>query len=202
MLLTPWTARLPSLIFEGLSQPSKYLSIHTKLQQNCLLTVTFYSPRMVLRKATGNAHISSCHHPPYLKTKQQLWHADNAAAIADLWVWWDHLIRDSPDFGYFPTPAKTWFIIKEGCHSAVHSIFADTWVNVTLDGSRFTWVHQALCGVKGQLLAIWSVQPKQILNVMQVIQFSHTVFWASGPTWVIQSKTHQPPEPTSSHTSN
>ena len=65
---------------------------------------------------------------------------DDAAAtgkLADLRMWWDHLTREGPNFGYFPNPSKTWLVTKEGCHAAGVSTFAGTGVNVTSEGRPY-----------------------------------------------------------------
>ena len=41
---------------------------------------------------------------------QQVWHADDAAALwttEQLRVWWDKLVKLGPGFGYFPNAVKT-----------------------------------------------------------------------------------------------
>ena len=79
---------------------------------------------------------------------KQIWYADDAAAmgkLADLRAWWNHLTREGPDFGYYPSPSKTWLVTKEGCQAAGLSTFAGTGVNVTSDGrpylGRLSRVH-------------------------------------------------------------
>ena len=70
---------------------------------------------------------------------KQIWNADDVAAVgklAELWMWWDLLTREGPDFGY-PSPSKTWIVTKEGCHTAGLSTFAGTGVNVTPDGRPY-----------------------------------------------------------------
>ena len=94
---------------------------------------------------------------------KQIWYADDAAAIgkiADLRVWWDHLIREGPDFGYFPNPSKTWSVTKEGYDAVGVSTFADTGVNLTPYGRPYLraaigsedFVQKYICGVKSQFL--------------------------------------------------
>ena len=71
---------------------------------------------------------------------KQVWYADDAAAvgrIVDLRYWWDRLSTSGPGFGYFPNASKTWLVTKEGLHDVVVSIFANTGVNVTLDGRPY-----------------------------------------------------------------
>ena len=69
---------------------------------------------------------------------KQVWYADDAVAvgrIVDLRDWWDRISTSVLGFGYFPNASKTWLVTKEGLHDAAVSIFANTGVSVTCNGS-------------------------------------------------------------------
>ena len=73
-------------------------------------------------------------------SSKQIWYADDATTagkIADLRAWWDLLISEGPDFGYFPNPSKTWLITKEGFNDAGLSGFAGKGVRITSDGRPY-----------------------------------------------------------------
>ena len=68
---------------------------------------------------------------------KQIWYADDSAAcgsIDRLRGWWNQLSAESPDFGYFPNPSKTWLVTKESHLENVTDIFAGSGVNVTSSG--------------------------------------------------------------------
>ena len=67
----------------------------------------------------------------------QVWFADDAAGggrLAALRRFWDTLTLHGPSYGYFPKPAKTFLVIKLGCHEQAQLHFGDTGIAFTEDG--------------------------------------------------------------------
>ena len=57
----------------------------------------------------------------------QVWYADNSVAagrIKQVQQWWETLTKESPRFGYFVNPHKTWLVTKEADLEAATSLFA------------------------------------------------------------------------------
>lgn len=51
---------------------------------------------------------------------RQIWYTDDASAggkLDGLRAWWDKITQLGPEYGYFPNPAKTWLVVKEGHHT-------------------------------------------------------------------------------------
>ena len=74
-----------------------------------------------------------------LKDTKQVWFADDAAAndsLVNLHVWWSTLLKQGPSFGYYPNPAKTWFIVKEDNLDQATNIFGSSEVNITFSGQK------------------------------------------------------------------
>ena len=71
---------------------------------------------------------------------KQIWYADDAGAVGKITYlgdWWDRLTTESPGFGYFPNPSKTWLVTKNGGYPTSSYPFAGTGVNVTSDGRSY-----------------------------------------------------------------
>ena len=70
-------------------------------------------------------------------TVKQTWYADDAAAtgkIASLRTWWDELSRLGPSYGYYANGSKTWLVTKEEFKIEAEEVFADTSVQITVEG--------------------------------------------------------------------
>ena len=70
---------------------------------------------------------------------RQVWYADDAtgAGTCDkLRQWWDQVECLGPTFGYYPNSAKTYLIVKEEFETKAKALFADTDVNITINGKR------------------------------------------------------------------
>ena len=69
----------------------------------------------------------------------QAWFADDASAcglLEKLWIWWEHLNKIGPSYGYFPKPSKTFIVVKnpELIEKAKELFGKD--VKITADGHR------------------------------------------------------------------
>ena len=76
----------------------------------------------------------------HLADFSQGWYADDASAagkIDRLRGWWSQLASQGPKFGYFPNATKTWLVTKEKHHTTATSFFANTGVQVTLEGRPY-----------------------------------------------------------------
>ena len=60
-----------------------------------------------------------------------------AGKLKSLLQWWTTLLETGPKFGYFPKPAKPWFIGKPETHSIGKELFKDTNVKITNSDKRF-----------------------------------------------------------------
>ena len=70
-------------------------------------------------------------------TVKQTWYADDAAAtgkIASLRTWWDEISRLGPSYGYYANGSKTWLVTKEEFKLEAEEVFADTSVQITVEG--------------------------------------------------------------------
>ena len=50
--------------------------------------------------------------------------------------WWDTLITQVPDLGYFPNDKKCWIIAKQDKEVAVREVFKETVINITAEGHK------------------------------------------------------------------
>ena len=67
----------------------------------------------------------------------QVWYAHNATGVgklSQLYNWWNQICEIGPGYGYFPTAAKTWLVMKEAYHSEAIVIFEGTGVKITTEG--------------------------------------------------------------------
>ena len=70
-------------------------------------------------------------------TVKQTWYADDAAAtgkIASLQTWWDEISCLGPSYGYYANGSKTWLVTKEEFKLEAEEVFADTSVQITVEG--------------------------------------------------------------------
>ena len=74
-----------------------------------------------------------------LKGTQQVWFADDAAAggsLENLKEWWSRLLKLGQTYGYHPSPAKTWLVVKEEHVDQAETLFGNSGVNVTSSGHK------------------------------------------------------------------
>ena len=67
----------------------------------------------------------------------QSWYADDASAsgqIEHLHTWWNAFSEIGPSYGYNPNPLKTWLITKPAHLTKAQSIFANSNINITIEG--------------------------------------------------------------------
>ena len=71
---------------------------------------------------------------------KQVWLADDATGagkLKHLRTWWDLLIKDGNQLGYFVNESKSWLIIKDPANvELAQQLFANTSINITTDGKR------------------------------------------------------------------
>ena len=68
----------------------------------------------------------------------QVWYADDGAAggtLSQLQVWWNHLCKEGPLFGYYPKPSKSVLVVKEGMEELAKQMFPG--LKVTSGGYRY-----------------------------------------------------------------
>ena len=59
-----------------------------------------------------------------------------AGKLKDLKTWWDNVTEYGPKLGYYPEPSKSWLIVKSEYHKQAENIFADTGIQITMDGRK------------------------------------------------------------------
>ena len=57
-------------------------------------------------------------------------------SIENLRSWFDFISLHGPMIGYFPTPSKSWLIVKESAFEKANREFEGTGVNITTSGNR------------------------------------------------------------------
>jgi len=70
---------------------------------------------------------------------RQVWFADDATGCDQataLRKWYDLLVNQGPNYGYFPQPEKCILIVKEGREETVKEAFQGTAVKITSVGAR------------------------------------------------------------------
>ena len=51
--------------------------------------------------------------------------------------WWDKIVENGPDFGYFPKASKSWLVVKEEMLRDAQEMFGDTVVQITTEGRKY-----------------------------------------------------------------
>ena len=70
---------------------------------------------------------------------KQVWYADDTSAggsLHHLHSWWNQLLRCGTEYGYFANAAKTWLIVKQEHLPLATELFADSGVQITVEGRR------------------------------------------------------------------
>ena len=70
----------------------------------------------------------------------QAWFADDSGAggkLAPLRSWWSSLTDQGPSYGYHLNPSKSVLLVKPGCYDRAKELFADTGVDIRVDGCRY-----------------------------------------------------------------
>ena len=60
--------------------------------------------------------------------------------ILSLKRWWDLLLLLGPQYGYFPSGAKSWLVVKEGVEDTAREVFHDSDIHITLLMVIAIWV--------------------------------------------------------------
>ena len=70
---------------------------------------------------------------------RQCWFADDASAagtLEELKMWWDELVTDGPQLGYFPNAKKCWLITKSEKEERAKTMFGGTAINISTEGHQ------------------------------------------------------------------
>ena len=71
---------------------------------------------------------------------KQVWLADDATGagkLKQLKEWWDIIITNGINIGYYVNASKSWLILKDSERfNEAKTIFADTTIKVTVEGKR------------------------------------------------------------------
>ena len=51
--------------------------------------------------------------------------------------WWNKIVENGPDFGYFPKASKTWLVVKEEKLNEAEELFRDTGIQITTEGRKY-----------------------------------------------------------------
>uniref|UniRef100_A0A1X7V433 Reverse transcriptase domain-containing protein n=1 Tax=Amphimedon queenslandica TaxID=400682 RepID=A0A1X7V433_AMPQE len=65
---------------------------------------------------------------------KQVWYADDLSVTGDfnnIRVWFENLLRIGPEYGYFPEPSKSFFVVHASMISEAHSFFKDLGVKIS-----------------------------------------------------------------------
>ena len=84
-----------------------------------------------LQPSITDLHVSSA--------TKQCWYADDttgSGTLGDVKKWWDVLLKSGPALGYFPNAKKCWLITKPDKEDEAKEIFAETAINITIEGHR------------------------------------------------------------------
>ena len=71
---------------------------------------------------------------------RQIWYADDASAggkFDGLRAWWDKITQLGTEYGYYPNPAKTWLVVKEGHLETAHNTFGSSSIQITTEGRQY-----------------------------------------------------------------
>ena len=60
-----------------------------------------------------------------------------AGKLKNLRTWWDNVTEIGPLLGYFPRPDKSWLIVKPELFQSAVTAFADTDLQITIDGHSY-----------------------------------------------------------------
>ena len=72
----------------------------------------------------------------------QTWYADDVSAagqLCNIRIWWEHINKMGPKFGYFPNGAKSWLVVKNDCLLEASELFKDTNIQITSKGRPLLW---------------------------------------------------------------
>ncbi len=70
---------------------------------------------------------------------KQCWFADDASGAGtatQIKDWWDTLIEEGPDYGYYPKDEKCWLIAKPEKEEIIRATFKETEINITNEGKK------------------------------------------------------------------
>ena len=71
---------------------------------------------------------------------KNIWYADDSGAAGDLQAlleWWQVLVHEGPQFGYFPNSVKTWLVVKPQHLEEAIQAFHGTGVQLTTEGRPY-----------------------------------------------------------------
>ena len=60
-----------------------------------------------------------------------------AGIFESLRIWWDCVVHCGPLLGYYPKATKSWLVVKVDKLTAAQEMFANTDINVTLEGRAY-----------------------------------------------------------------
>ena len=70
---------------------------------------------------------------------RQCWFADDASAagtVEELKMWWDELVTDGLQLGYFPNAKKCWLITKSEKEERAKTMFGGTAIIISTEGHQ------------------------------------------------------------------